>query len=115
MIAFERAVPVMPCGDLEESAAFYRRLGFAAARPNATYIILERGGAEIHLTMSADSVPEKSGCYVVVRGIDDLLKELIATGIRVEPPITQPWGLREMYVRDPSGNFIRFAEGEGNM
>ena len=115
MINFERAIPVMVCGDVEESAAFYGRLGFTAARPNETYVILERGGAEIHLTLSAESVPEKSGCYIVVKGIDDLFRELIASGIRVEPPITQPWGLREMYVMDPSGNFIRFAEGEGNM
>lgn len=114
MSEFRRAVPVLAAAHIEETAELYRRLGFEVAQPMDSYLIAERGQAEVHVALSSESVPEKAGCYFLVTGIDALFTELIENGIRVEPPIMQPWGLREMYVMDPSGNLIRFAEAIGN-
>jgi uncharacterized glyoxalase superfamily protein PhnB len=45
-----------------------------------------------------------------VEDVDALHRELIAKGVRVElEPTDQPWGNREMYVKDPDGNSIRFV------
>jgi len=78
--------------------------------PMERYGIAERDSAEIHLTQCTDTVPERTGCYLVVSDVEELYNELTGRGIAVEPPITQPWGLKEMYVVDPTGNLIRFAE-----
>jgi catechol 2,3-dioxygenase-like lactoylglutathione lyase family enzyme len=111
MISFSRAVPVIPAKDVAESAEFFKRLGFSVATPMENYAIVERDSAEIHLTKSLVSAPERTGCYLVVTDIDAMHSELVSKGVGLQPPIRQPWGLREMYVVDPSGNLIRFAEG----
>jgi len=100
----------MPAIDIAESAEFYRSLGFEVVMPMERYAIAERDSAELHLTECRDSAPERTGCYLVAEDVDELFSELAARGILVEPPITQPWGLKEMYIVDPTGNLIRFAE-----
>jgi uncharacterized glyoxalase superfamily protein PhnB len=46
---------------------------------------------------------------VLVDDVDGLHDELLHRGVRIDlQPTDQTWGNREMSVRDPDGNSIRF-------
>ena len=47
---------------------------------------------------------------ILVDDIDALHSELVARSIAIElPPTDQTWNEREMYLKDPDGNQIRFV------
>jgi len=49
--------------------------------------------------------------YLVVEGVDELHREVVARGAQVISPIeSQPWGMREFSVHTPDGHRIRFGE-----
>jgi len=49
--------------------------------------------------------------YLTVQGVDDYHARAVAEGAEVlEPPTTQPWGMREIVLRSPDGH--RFKLGE---
>ena len=104
------AIPVLPVGDLQQSLGFYaKRLGFDTAFEYGPYAGVRRGPIEIHL--SAEEAPAVS-CRVAVRGVDVLYEEMQKQDVihPDEPLQTQPWGMRQFSVLDPSGNRITFAE-----
>ena len=116
---FERAIPVLHVSRSEDARAFYcDRLGFQpkfAYRPDETrsdpcYLGLVRDGVEIHVSsFSGDAVPG-GVVYLVVEDVDRLHDELVGLGVEVDlAPVDQTWENREMYVRDPDGNCIRFV------
>jgi uncharacterized glyoxalase superfamily protein PhnB len=44
-----------------------------------------------------------------VEDVDALHAELVGRGVRIDvAPVDQTWGNREMYVKDPDGNCLRF-------
>jgi catechol 2,3-dioxygenase-like lactoylglutathione lyase family enzyme len=50
--------------------------------------------------------------FLIVEDVDMLHTELLAKGVKIDlAPTNQTWGNREMYVRDPDGNSIRFVQG----
>jgi uncharacterized glyoxalase superfamily protein PhnB len=52
--------------------------------------------------------------FLVVDDVDALYAELKAKGVEIDlEPTDQSWGNREMYVKDPDGNSIRFVHGGG--
>ena len=109
-----RTVPVLPCRDLEETTAFYKQLGFTVARPAEKYLIVERDEAEIHFSLTSGfEAPARIGCYVVTTDVDNLYADFVLRGVEADPPIEQPWGLKELYVVDPSGNLVWFAQEMG--
>jgi catechol 2,3-dioxygenase-like lactoylglutathione lyase family enzyme len=116
----ERAVPIMPSRDLDESLAFYSRLGFenrGAPHSRWNYLIIGRGGIELHFYLDPDVDPllTASTCYLRVRDADALYAEWNAigvpsdpvTGSRLQPPVDTEYGLRELALVDPSGNLLR--------
>jgi catechol 2,3-dioxygenase-like lactoylglutathione lyase family enzyme len=55
----------------------------------------------------ADVPGGKAGEYRV----DALHAELVARGVVIDTgPVDQTWGNREMYVKDPDGNSLRFIQ-----
>jgi catechol 2,3-dioxygenase-like lactoylglutathione lyase family enzyme len=47
--------------------------------------------------------------YLLVDDVDGLHEELLRKKVRIDlEPTDQTWGNREMYVKDPDGNSIRF-------
>ncbi len=104
------AIPVLPVEDLAKSLAFYRdRLGFTVAFEFGPYAGVVREGIEIHL--SVEQAPPVT-CRVAVRGIDELYEQMQQQQVihPDEPLATQPWGMRQFSVLDPTRNRITFAQ-----
>jgi catechol 2,3-dioxygenase-like lactoylglutathione lyase family enzyme len=119
-VSDERAVPILPSRDLDESLAFYSRLGFenrGAPHDRWNYLIIGRGGIELHFYLNRDVDPltTSAGCYLRVTDADALYQEWHAigvpndpaTGSRLQPPVATDYGLRELALVDPSGNLLR--------
>ena len=50
-------------------------------------------------------------CSFYVTDVDALYEELLAKGAAVQgPPVSHPWGLRELRVLDLEGNRLSFAQ-----
>ena len=117
----ERAVPILPSRDLRETLAFYGRLGFVnlGAPPEEwDYLILGRGGVVLHFVADPDVDPMATAgsCFVYVDDADGLHARwreagvggpADPAGVRLEPPVDTPYGMREFAVVDPSGNLLR--------
>ena len=117
----ERAEPILPSRDLNETRSFYKSIGFDAwfsGRGNPDYEIVSRGNLVVHFVLSRELKPfeNESGCYWRVSDADALHKELAilnlpSSGIpRLERPENKPWGMREFALLDPSGNLIRIGQ-----
>lgn len=115
---FQRAIPVLRVSGSAAAEGFYcDGLGFRrdfAYRPDEKadpcYLGFSRDTVRLH----ASSFPGdgKAGCVVniLVADVDGLHDELVERGVPIElPPTDQTWGEREMHVRDPDGNCIRFV------
>ena len=112
------AIPLLHVRASAQAEAFYRdRLGFTlntavrGANLDPCYMSISRGGVELHLSsMAEDGVPG-GVVNIVVEDVDGLHRELLARGCPIAlAPTNQTWGSREMYVRDPDGNSIRFQQ-----
>jgi uncharacterized glyoxalase superfamily protein PhnB len=116
---FRQAIPVLHVTSSTAAEDFYcNGLGFSkrfSYRVDEThldpcYMGLARDDAWLHVSsFSGDGV---SGACVdlLVDDVDGLHDELLHRGVRIDlEPTDQTWGNREMYVRDPDGNSIRFA------
>jgi len=116
----EYAVPILPSRDLEETLAFYGRLGFdsrGAAPETFGYVVIRRGTVELHFynEPNVDPLTTDFSCYVRVVDADALHGEWArigvetdrATGSRLMPPRDTDYGLREFALVDRSGNLIR--------
>ncbi len=123
-------IPVLHCLDMQKSIAFYtvildfERVGTWPETGSPAYTILERAGAELHLsTHSGDS---KCGMAVtiLVNDIDTLFNTYRQRGLAQpqkqespvhQGPLDQTWGTREFYIDDPDGNTLRFTQRESSM
>ena len=114
------AIPLVHVSISAVAEAFYcGRLGFRRefayrvddSSPDPCFLGLSRDGVRLDVSsFSGDSVA--GGVVgVIVDDVDALHGELLAKGVAIAlPPTDQTWGNREMYVRDPDGNTIRFIQ-----
>lgn len=113
-----RAIPILPCRDLDETLAFYGGLGFALdfeERQPLAYAIVSLGEAEIHLERVEGLAPQaaRHACYLEVGNADALFAHWRGAGFaaegvpRLEPIADRPWGMREFALVDPNGNRLR--------
>jgi hypothetical protein len=115
----ERSVPILPSRDLHETLAFYALLGFenrGAPAEQWGYVIVGRGGLELHFYAEPDVDPltTSASCYCFVddaQALYDAWVDLVVpdapTGSRVVAPEDRDYGLREFAVVDRSGNLVR--------
>ena len=116
---FKMAIPVLHvsrsltaedfyCNQLGFRRAFAYRIDEAKADP--CYMGLTRDNAELHLSSFSGDGVAGGVVFVVVASVDDLYEELTRKNVSIAlQPTNQSWGNREMYVRDPDGNSIRFV------
>jgi hypothetical protein len=117
----ELRVPILSSRDLDETFAFYERLGFdrRAEPPAECALSLGRGEIELHFrsTPGLDPFTNRATAYICVPHPDQLHSEweLIgvpldrATGSRLIPPADRGDGDREFALIDLSGNVVRFG------
>ena len=118
----QSAVPILPSRDLGETLAFLQRLGFEETGTPYTvwdYLIVARGGAELHFFRKDDVDPRTSdfSCYLRVESADRVYEEWNAigvprdrgTGSRLIAPWDTDYGMREFALVDPSGNLYRIG------
>jgi hypothetical protein len=123
----ERAVPILPSRDLYDTLAFYERLGFenrGAPPEQWDYLIIGRGGAELHFYRDEDVDPltTSSSCYVFVDDADALYDEWERAGVpydeptgsRLVAPVDTDYRMREFAVVDRSGNLVRVGSPLGD-
>ncbi len=110
------AVPLLHVSTSSVAEEFYcKQLGFQLAhrvddaKPDPCYMGISRDG--IWLIVSSFSGDGVSGGVVnmMVDDVDALHAEFVAKEVRIDMgPLDQTWGSREMYVKDPDGNCLRF-------
>ncbi len=92
--------------DPERSWRFYRdQLGLAVYREFEGGLVFFLGGGFLEVSGRADApAGPDMRLWLQVRDIDAVHEQLSAAGVDVlRPPVTEPWGLREMWVADPDG------------
>lgn len=114
-------MPILPSRDLDETVGFYAALGFenrGAPAEEWGYVILGRGGLEIHFYQADDIDPLTTDacCYAFVDDARTLCEQWsrivvpdMATGSRVVPVTDTDYGMSEFAVVDLSGNLIRIG------
>ena len=109
-------IPILASRDIEETIGFYERLGFGVVARyeefGPTYLLIRRDDVELHFVHSPDTDPAEShgGCYLRLDDAQAVYEEwesLDASEIR--PPRDTPWGMREFFLVDPSGNLLRIG------
>lgn len=113
-----RSIPVLRVDPLEGARSFYvTGLGFRVdwewrhADGLPAYVQLHRDGWSLHLTEHAEDCALGGAAYFTARDLDACLEEWRAS--LSQPRLRarrQPWGVRELVLRDPSGNRLTFAE-----
>jgi catechol 2,3-dioxygenase-like lactoylglutathione lyase family enzyme len=102
--------------DPARSRRFYRDvLGLAVYRefgdPADPSLVFFLGGGFLELSAAAGDAPEHVALWWQVRDVDAEHQRLAGLGVTVlRPPRTEPWGLREMWLRDPDGVRIVLVE-----
>ena len=104
-------------GDLNRSLRFYRDvLGLAVYRefgsadhPGMVFFL---GQGLLEVSGNASGAPGRSvGIWIQVRDVYEEHTRLAAAGVPViREPVTEPWGLAEMWIEDPDGIRIVLVE-----
>lgn len=116
------AIPILPARNLDETRAFYERIGFQVVgwwpREFGGYAIIARGDLKMHFFLYSDLSPLENyaQCYWHVKSVDALHAEYSSSGLqgtgtpRLSAIEDKPWGMREFALVDPNGNLIRVGE-----
>jgi catechol 2,3-dioxygenase-like lactoylglutathione lyase family enzyme len=101
---------ILPCNDLDASAAFYAKLGFMREAAHENYLILSDGkGWNIHLTTAVEGwlAPGRNpfGLYLYSENVDGLTASL--GDLVVHGPENEPWGMYEFAFSDPDETLVR--------
>lgn len=119
------AIPLLRCLDVPVSLQFYTDVLGAVVkwRDDDTaprFAAIDWRGHELYLSQHAGDGVIGSATYLPVPDVDEVFATLLRRGY-VPPsgdqvhaaPTDQTWGMRELYVRDPDGNSLRFATPVG--
>lgn len=103
--------------DPERSQAFYRdALGLAVYREFEGGVVFFLGGGFLEVSGRADvAAGPNVALWLQVRDVDAAHEELAAKGVPIlREPVTEPWGLREMWIADPDSVRIAVIEVPAN-
>ena len=116
---FKLAIPVLHVSSSAAAEEFYcGRLGFHRdfayrldeSQADPCYMGLTRDGVELHVSSFSGDGVSGGVVFLIVDDVDALYGELVQKEVPIAlKPTEQSWGNREMYVKDPDGNSIRFV------
>lgn len=115
------AIPVLPARNLQETVEFYQNLGFEThfdPESQDAYAIIIYGTLELHFSLLPEIIPSESyaECYLRVSQVDELYRKFQAQSLpfvgipRIGRLENKPWGMREFYIIDPSGNLLKIGQ-----
>jgi catechol 2,3-dioxygenase-like lactoylglutathione lyase family enzyme len=127
-LKIEGLCPLLQVFDMPASLAFYRDvLGFevVAQAPGESdacdWAWLRQGSAELMLNTryEADDRPavpdparvaahDDTSLYIGCPDVDGAFRHLRSMGIEVEAPVVAPYGMKQLYLKDPDGYTICF-------
>ena len=116
------AIPILPSRSVNDTVAFFQRLGFEGKiHGHGDYAILTRETVELHFFTHRELRPAESSamCYIRVSDVESIHRafasaELPRKGIpRQDALEDKPWGMREFAIVDPDGNLIRIGQTLG--
>ena len=96
--------------DAPEGRYFYwawLRLGSANLMLNAAY---EEGERPPRRDETRQRAHDDTALYLNCRELDAIFADLKARGLATEPPKTAPYGMRQLYLRDPDGYTVCFQQ-----
>jgi predicted enzyme related to lactoylglutathione lyase len=124
-----RASPILGVPNVRQAAEYYRDvLGFtldpedgvfqpSPDEPGGVYAIVKRAGVWIHFQIRRDGVPPRTrqsferDLYLYITDLDAVHADLQCRGANIlQPPVTMPYGVRELVIEDPNGYRIAFGE-----
>jgi len=117
MVGVERIVPIIKVSELNTALNFYCSvLGFdkdfhyRASPDGPDYVGVSLNGRQLHVSTFSGDGKGPATIYIYVDDVDGLYARFCARGLpKDHEPINQAWGQREVYVRDPDGNTLRFG------
>lgn len=110
--------PFVPAKDYERSRRFYRDLGFTENWGNHEVTELQIGGYRFLLqNYYVKELAENFMMHLLVDDADTWWQRIEASGLAAayslgmaKPPALQPWGLRVLFLSDPSGVLWHIAD-----
>jgi catechol 2,3-dioxygenase-like lactoylglutathione lyase family enzyme len=116
-MATQTVIPQLRILDAQRSLSFYvDGLGFTVDWEHRfepgfpLFMQLTRAGQTLFLTEHAGDCEVGGAVYLIVPDVDACHAQFSRRGVAaMEVPADTPWGTREMLLRDPDGNRLRFA------
>src|SRR5581483_10419507 len=114
-LAAEFLTPILRVRDFREAVEYYTKtllfeLKWEWGQP-ASFGCVSKGKAEIFFCWNGQGRPGMWLCCPVV-DVDEYYERIKGRGAEViYGPKDEPWGLREIHVRDPNEHVIRFGHG----
>jgi catechol 2,3-dioxygenase-like lactoylglutathione lyase family enzyme len=117
----DRVTANLPARDFDETAAFYRALGFEARFRGGVWMLVSRGGLEIEFFPHPGLDPAQSWFSACVRvaDVDRLHADWSAAGLpgagipRMTEPKDEASGFRVFALVDPNGSLLRCLSPRG--
>ena len=117
----EHVRPFLPCKDFEKSKRFYEALGFEKVLDGDVAIFNAGSGGFVLQRRFQEEWASNFMMHIMVDDLDAWWAHIqsleLSTHFGVpapKPPAVQPWGLRIVYVVDPSGILWHFAQRRDN-
>ncbi len=114
------SIPLLHVRNAVAAQVFYcRTLGFHLEfshridpkREDPCYMGVSRDDVWLHLSSSLDDGVCGGVANFIVDNVDEIYADFEKKGVSVQtPPTDQAWGSREMYLKDPDGNSLRFIQ-----
>jgi len=110
-MAVKRIVADIAADNLEQAAAFYGEVLGLRLVMNLGWIVTYAADCEaapqISIAMEGGSGTPVPDLSIEVDDLDAVYKRAVAKGFTVEyGPVSEPWGVRRFYVRDPFGRLV---------
>ncbi|WP_447728186.1 VOC family protein [Sphingomonas koreensis] len=108
-----RMATILPCTNIDESQAFYERLGFSCESDWGDYRLMTDGkGGDLHLRDCTEGWLKRNesplGLYFYVDDVDAMAARFPGE-ILEGAPQRKPWGTYEFAVSDPDGTLVRIG------